>query len=269
MKIGFVSLGMRNEPLEEVLEFAAEAGGEALELNGRSGVHRDLWQEPVDYDALRSRIRDHGVSVTSIGGYCSFAQPTDKGLDREVARFVDYCRLAREMGVSVVRAFAGDVLEGYALDELYPRIVEGFTRVTAKVADWNLVIGIENHGRLINDGRQLCDLLQDVDSQILGITLDTGNFCWAGHSLEEAHRFFDMLAPWTVNVHVKDGTFVNGEWVLRPAGRGDIDLPWVVELLAAEDYDGAVLSEYEGEAEFRASTLESVAYLRGLRNSLV
>lgn len=268
MKIGFVSLGMREEPLEEVLDLAATAGGEALELNGRPGVHQDLWQETVDYGALCSRIEQQGVSITSVGGYCGFAQPTDEGLAREVARFVDYCRLAREMDVPVVRAFAGDVLQGYALDDLYPRIVEGFRRVTAAVADWDLLIGIENHGRLINHGRQLRDLLQDVDSPILGITLDTGNFCWAGHSLEEAHRFFDMLAPWTVNVHVKDGTFMDGEWALRPAGRGDIDLPWVMELLAAEDYDGAVLSEYEGEGEFCASTLESVAYLRGLRDSL-
>ncbi|MFP3895915.1 MAG: sugar phosphate isomerase/epimerase family protein [Anaerolineales bacterium] len=268
IKVGFVSLGMRDESLQEVLDLAVSAGGEALEINGRPGVHQGLWQEPVDYDALRSRIRAQGVTVTSLGGYCDFAQPTEEGLEREVTRFVEYCRTARELGIPVVRAFAGDLLEGYSLDDIYFRLVEGFKQVVGRVAGWGLLIGIENHGRLINDGRCLRALLRDVDSPILGVTLDTGNFCWAGHSLDEAHGFFEILAPWIINVHVKDGTFVDDEWVLRPAGRGDIDLPWVMELLAEEDYGGGVLSEYEGDADFCLSTRESVAYLRGLRDSL-
>lgn len=269
IKIGFVSLGMGDEPLQEVLSLAMDIGGEALEINGRPGVHQGVWQKPVDYDGLQSRFQEQTISVSSLGGYCDFAQPTDEGLKREVARFVEYCRMAREMDIPVVRAFAGDLMEGYSLDDLYPRLVEGFKRVTAQVADWDLMIGIENHGRLINDGRRLRALLQDVDSPILGLTLDTGNFCWAGHTLDAAHDFFEILAPWVVSVHVKDGRFIDDEWVLCPAGRGDINLPGIMALLLEEDYDGAVLSEYEGEADFCASTLESVAYLRGLRDSLL
>ena len=100
------------------------------------------------------------------------------------------------------------------------------------------------------------------------MTLDTGNFCWAGHSVETAHRFFEKLAPLTVNVHVKDGCFVDGAWVLTPAGRGEIDLPGLFQILKAEGYEGPVLSEYEGAADFVASTVESVAYLRGLRDGI-
>jgi len=101
-----------------------------------------------------------------------------------------------------------------------------------------------------------------------GITLDTGNFCWAGHSIEAAHRFFEVLSPLTVNVHIKDGRFVDGAWVLLPAGRGDLDLAGLFTTLAAAKYDGPVLSEYEGRADFQASTTESVAYLRGLRDGM-
>jgi sugar phosphate isomerase/epimerase len=71
-----------------------------------------------------------------------------------------------------------------------------------------------------------------------------------------------------VNVHVKDGCFVDGQWVLYPAGRGDIDLPGLFRLLQSVGYAGPVLSEYEGRADFVASTVESVAYLRGLRDGM-
>ena len=268
MKVGFVSLGMGSLPLDEVLEAAQTAGCEVMELNGRPTVHRNLWAEPIDYEKIKAQIAQSGVLPSSLGGYSNFAQLTDEALTEQVEQFVGYCRVAKEMGIPIVRAFAGDEMEGHTLDELYPRIVEGFKAVVEQVADWGLKIGIENHGRLINNGDQLYSLVKEVGSPILGITLDTGNFCWAGHSIETAHRFFEKLAPMVVNVHVKDGKFIDGEWVLFPAGRGDIDLPWLLKLLSAQGYDGPVVSEYEGKAAFLASTTESVAYLRGLRDGI-
>ena len=266
MQIGFVTLGMSREPLDAVLAAACAAGCEAMELNGRETVHRNLWAPPIDYRSLKREILASGVAATSLGGYCDFAVTSDAALEEEVHRFLGYCDVARAMGIPVVRAFPGDVREGYALDALYPRIVAGFRAVVDAIEGWGLRVGIENHGRLLNDGDRLYDLVRDVDSPLLGITLDTGNFCWAGHPIDTAHRFFERLAPLAVSVHVKDGRFVDGEWTLYPAGRGDIDLPGVFAALEAAGYDGAVVSEYEGEADFMASTTESVAYLRGLRD---
>ena len=56
----------------------------------------------------------------------------------------------------------------------------------------------------------------------------------------------------------------NGAATLLPAGRGDLDLAGLLKRLAQSGYGGQVVSEYEGEAEFGASTAESVAYLRGV-----
>jgi protein FrlC len=146
--------------------------------------------------------------------------------------------------------------------------VAGFKAVVERIAGWGLVVGIENHGRLINDGDRLAELLDEVDSPILGMTIDTGNFCLAGHSVAETERFVAKLAPRTVNVHVKDGRFVGGRFVLLPAGRGDLDLPRLLASLAEAGYTGPVLSEYEGADDYDASTAESVAYLRGVCDAL-
>ncbi len=269
VQIGMVTLGMGAAPLSEVLEVAVATGSEVMELNGRPTVHQNLWAEPIDYTAIQAQIGASGVAVSSLGGYWNPAQLSDEALAEEVEQFVGYCTVAREMGIPVVRAFAGDVMEGYTLDDFYPRIVAGFKAVTERVANWGITVGIENHGRLINDGDRLKDLFDDVASPVLGMTIDTGNFCWAGHSLETAHRYFDVLAPYTVNVHVKDGRFEDGEWVLYPVGRGDIDLPGLFDRLDEEGYDGPIVSEYEGKCDFRLSTLESVAYLRGLRDAFI
>ena len=266
MKIGFVTLGMGAQSLDQVLAAARQAGCESMELNGREAVHGNLWAPPIDYLGMQREIDASGVEASSLGGYCNFAVLSDEALAEEVRVLLGYCDIARHMGIPVVRAFPGDVLEGHSLDELYPRIVEGFRIAAAEIDGWDLRIGIENHGRLLNDGDQLADLVHDVASPLVGITLDTGNFCWAGHPIDTAHRFFDRLAPLTVSVHVKDGRLVRDQWTVTPAGRGDIDLPGLYSALEAAGYDGPVQSEYEGEAPFLPSTTESVAYLRGLRD---
>jgi sugar phosphate isomerase/epimerase len=268
-RIGFVSLGMGAFSLEDALKVGMASGAEVMELNGRPTVHRNLWLPPIDFAAIQARIATSGIVPTSLGGYSSFAQVTDEGLQTQIEQLVGYCDVARQMRIPVVRAFAGDVVEGHNLDELYPRLVAGFKAVTSRIAGWGVRIGIENHSRLINDGDLLWGLIHDVGSPDLGMTLDTGNFCWAGHSIATAERFFEKLAPLTVNVHIKDGRFIENEWVLYPAGRGDLDLAGLFAALAQAGYAGPILSEYEGRADFTASTLESVAYLRGLRDGMV
>jgi sugar phosphate isomerase/epimerase len=266
MHVGFVSLGLADRALDEVLRMAATTGCEAMELNGRATVHQGLWQGTPDMAAINEQIAAAGLVATSLGGYSSFAQLSDEALASEVEQFLGYCQRARDMGIPVVRAFAGDVVEGYDLDALYPRIVQGFQAVALAIDGWGITVGIENHGHLVNDGDVLQALIHEVDSPRVRLTLDTGNFCWAGHSVTSAHGFFQKLAPLAVNVHVKDGRFENGEWRLLPAGRGDIDLVGLFELLRTVGYDGPILSEYEGHDDFMLSTAESVSYLRGLRD---
>jgi sugar phosphate isomerase/epimerase len=263
MKVGAVSLGLKDRSLDQVIAFAQDTGCETIELNGRASVHQAVWREP-GAAAIGARCAEEGLHIGSLGGYCSMSQLTDEALAEQVEQFVAYCATARDLGIPVVRAFAGDVVEGRTLDELYPRIVKGFRAVMNRVRDWPIAVGIENHGRLINHGDWLTSLIREVDCPTLGVTLDTGNFCWAGHSIEQAHRFFEQLVPLILNVHIKDGRFADGAFELLPAGRGDLDLAGLLKMLARAGYDGQILSEYEGRQEYARATVESVAFLRGL-----
>lgn len=269
MRIGMTSLGMGSEPLSKVLEAARAFGCEAMELNGRPTVHQGLWQGDVVHDQVMAAIEAAGIKATSLGGYCDFAVLTEEGLQEQVSQLFGYCELARRLGIPVVRAFVGDVKEGHTADEFYPWVVKGFSAVCERIAGWDLVIGIENHGRLMNDGDKIARILSDVGSPQLGVTLDTGNFIWGGHTLADAQRFFDALLPNVVSVHVKDVQIEAGEASFVPAGRGQVDLVHLMRALATRGYQGGVVSEYEGRGPYALSTQESVAYLRGLRDGVL
>jgi sugar phosphate isomerase/epimerase len=267
MKIGLTSLGMRGTTLPEAIEEMVRFGAECTELNGRPGCHPDItWETEVDFETARRLLDEAGIVATSLGGYCDFAQTDEAALEAQIDGFVAYCRRAHKLGIPVVRAFAGDVKEGLALARVASQIIEAFAEVMRRVEGLDVTVGVENHGRLANDGFFLRELIETVASPRLGMTIDTGNFYWAGHAPERVDTFIKLLAPYTVNVHVKDVAYRDGGPVFVPAGRGIVDLPRLFTLLAGNGYDGPIVSEYEGVGPYALGTLESVAYLRGLRD---
>ena len=267
MKIGVTSLGMRGLPLPEAIDQMKQFGAECTELNGRPGCHPDLtWESEADEERARVLFASAGIAVTSLGGYCDFAQADDRAMEAQIEGFVGYCQQAARVGIPVVRAFAGDVKEGYVLADLQKRIVAAFVELMKRVTGLGIQIGIENHGRLANDGFFLRELIETVASPRLGMTIDTGNFYWAGHSPEQVETFIRLLAPYALNVHVKDVVYRDGQVAFVPAGRGIVDLPGLYALLESNRYAGVLVSEYEGKGPYEQGTLESVAYLRGLRD---
>lgn len=96
----------------------------------------------------------------------------------------------------------------------------------------NVILAIENHDRFMV--ASLIRIIQQTDPQWVGICLDTANSLGAGEGIEEVVK---ALAPYTVNLHVKDFTIKrawhNMGFVVEgcPAGKGMLNVPWVLEQL--------------------------------------
>ena len=267
MRIGVTSLGLSGTPLPQAVTKMKHFGAECTELNGRPGCHPDItWASEADYETARELLDDAGIVATSLGGYCDFAQLDDDALEVQIVGFVGYCQRAVKLGIPIVRAFAGDVKEGYSLADFEKRIIEAFAELMDRIAGLDVKVGIENHGQLANDGFFLRTLIETVASPQLGMTIDTGNFYWAGHPPDRVDTFIQLLAPYTFSVHIKDVAYENGEPAFVPAGRGIVDLPRLYTLLEGNGYGGVIVSEYEGAPPYEQGTLESIAYLRGLRD---
>ena len=131
-----------------------------------------------------------------------------------------------------------------------------------------VTLAIENHGRLLNDGPALARLIREVGASNVGVTLDTGNFAWAGHGPSQVQADFEAVLPHIVSVHVKDGVWreavgsTPSVFEFVPAGSGQLPLVDWLKALAGRGYQGAVCSEYEGGGDFREGTRASIAYLK-------
>ncbi len=262
IEVGAVSLGWSGTPLPQVFEELAAMGGQCVEINGNAARHHGIALDSDAIPQIVSWAEQSGLAIRSLSGYCDFAQTDEAALEVEVERLLKTCRAASEMNVSVVRAFVGDVKPGIDLQAVRPHIVTAFRKACPEAAALGVTLGIENHGRLINDGPALVDLVVEVGADNLGFTIDTGNFAWAGHDAAQVRVDFAAVLPYAANVHIKDGTWTDEGFTFVPAGEGELPLAWLLEQLVAVGYEGPVYSEFEGGGGFREGTRTSIAFLK-------
>ena len=210
------------------------------------GVKGDTPPEPLDELGLLDQARTLGVQLLQIGDNLPVHEFDDARLTRlaeraaregvqlelgarglTVERVAEYARLARRLGANLIR-FVIDDLDYHPA----PEAIIALLREAVPLLD-GLTLAIENHDRF--SARTLRRMIDAASSERIGVCLDTANSLGAGEGIEYVAG---LLAPVTVNLHVKDfavarvpslmGFSVSG----RPAGEGLLDLAQLLALLA-------------------------------------
>ena len=213
---------------------------------------------PEELDAFERRAAELGISV-EVG---------TRGIGPVHLR--TYLRLAERLRSPILRTITDTADHRPSEDE----VVETLKSVMPDFERAGVCLALENHDRF--KVRTLVHILERVGSEHVGICLDTVNSFGA---LEGPDVVVAALGPWAVNLHVKDfavqraghkmGFSVEG----RPAGGGQLDIPWLLQTLCAQGRDlNAILELWTPPAESLAATIakedawaaESVEYLRRL-----
>lgn len=138
----------------------------------------------------------------------------------------------------------------------------------------NITLGIENHDRF--RAIELRNIMEAISDDHVGICLDSVNSIGAGEGLEWVT---DVLAPYTVNLHIKDfsirrfshnmGFTIAG----APTGKGMLDLSMIMEKLSKYNRcQSAILEQWvipEGNLDDTIKkekqwAMEGVQYLKQL-----
>ena len=211
------------------------------------GVRGHEPARPLDEDGLLENCRKHGVALLQIGDnlplhsfdaarLSRFAErAAQDGIDLEIGargltseRVAEYADIARRVEAKLIRFVIDD-----ANYRPKPETVVGVLRKTVSQLD-GVTLGIENHDRF--PAATLRSIIEAVGSNRIGVCLDTANSLGSGEGIESATA---LLAPFTVNLHIKDfiiervphlmGFTISG----RPAGEGMLNVPSLLRTLAA------------------------------------
>lgn len=152
-------------------------------------------------------------------------------------------------------------------EEFLPFAVKACTKLCEIVEGTRINYGIENHGSITNDPEFLQQLFDGVPDQSghLGLTLDTANFYWYGHPLNELYEIFRRFAPRVFHTHCKSIRYPDDKKNMRrpmgfkydeyacPIYEGDIDFGKVVAILRKAGYGGDLCLENESLGKYPQS----------------
>lgn len=126
-----------------------------------------------------------------------------------------------------------------------PELAEQLRPLLEKAHNAGMRIAIENHFNYPSP--RMVELLESIDDPTLGVCLDVANSICAGEWPEET---ITMLAPYTINLHLKDyqitpdkygvGFYIHGV----PLGQGRANIPWILDQLKHCQPEMSVLLEH-------------------------
>lgn len=252
-QIGLINYNLGGRSLEEVLEFAAEAGFTYIEI-----AARDVWNDKADVSLEEGKQRAKevkalmdtlGVKVSTLAAGNDFLVPDEAAMQQQVDRMSGVIEIARIFETDILRVDGGWAKDGVPQEKWFDLMVEGFNRVKDLVEKEGIYLALDNHGIVTNDADLQLRIFEAVGSPNLGANVDTMNYRWAGHDLETIGRYYRIIAPHALHVHLKDGRGSKSEYVGLALGEGEIDLKGAVQALVEAGYKGIWTVEYEGKTD--------------------
>lgn len=239
----------------DLVDRTLQFGLRCLQIGDNLPLH-NLPEEELD--ALRLNVLECGIRL-------------EVGARRLAAdHLMRYIGLAESLRAPLIRFVIDDLSYEPGLDSVKSLITEYLPELRKR----NITLGIENHDRF--KARELAELMEGIGSRAVGICLDCANSLGAGEGLVEVAG---TLAPYTVNLHIKDFTATR-KWHKMgfeisgaEVGKGLVDISWLLETVAGygrcesvileqwvppDDDPGTTISKEERWAA------EGITFLKGL-----
>lgn len=223
---------------------------------------------PLDYDEagrqrLKARIKELGLEVVALAGYTDFSAGMDKpGIPHaeiQAAYVGEVAKLARDLGVPLLRVFTGYERDGIPFDAQYAAVVNGLKLAAREAAKYGVTLVVQNHHDIGIHHDTMYWLLKEVNEP----NVKAGFDAWApglqglrGDELAAAVRKMAPFIAFTIAADYKrfprfryDPTLVNYNRqttdLIRavPMGTGIIDYKTFFNTLREVGYKGYVAYE--------------------------
>lgn len=258
MQVGFLTAPFGGESLESVVEFASEAGFDALEVaSGPGSKHMD----PTNFtDADVSRIKrlfeSHKLEISSLAWYCNLVDPNTGAENARVfKRLID---AAKKLEVEVVCTMAGMPVPG---KNRFQTIEEDCKAVFPELLEYagekGIKIAMENwYATNIQNLAHFDRIFEVLPYENFGLNFDPSHLV---HQEIDYLRAVDHFKDRIFHTHAKDteilyyirdwvGVLGDGWWRYVIPGYGLINWGIYIAQLKRVGYDGVLSIEHEDGA---------------------
>jgi sugar phosphate isomerase/epimerase len=251
--------GQASLTVEQVIDKAADLGYDGVMLMAKR-PHVSV----IDYGdkqraELRRRIEARKLKNVCVAGYCNITGDLEHGevphREIQVHYILELARLTADLGGRVVRVFTGYENPAAGYSQQWRLVVDVLRECAKRAADWNVVIGVQNHHDIAVGYESHFDLIEEVGEPNCRALFDAWAPALHASDIIEGAR---KLAPLTVHTTVADyqlrprykynAAIVNYEpqrpFVQAvPMGEGFIDYRGFFEALTAGGFSGSIAYE--------------------------
>jgi len=245
MKLAFSTLGCPDWDLDQILDCALESGYSGLEFRGYLD-QVDLRKSPLFSKAqlpvLKQRLASAGIRPVVVASSAQLCQLSQAGREATLSEIADYCLLAQQLGVPLVRVFGGNPPEGATEAEALEAAQLTLRQAEVFAASYKVKLALETHDFFIT-GKRVGTVLAAGNPETSCALWDMHHPWRAGESLEAS---WDNLGSRLCHVHMKDSRLLpDGKAQLCLTGMGDIPLAPFLELTRKQGYQGYYSFEWE------------------------
>ena len=232
--------------ISDLLDFCADSGFEGVDVTGY--YFKGYPQVPSDeylFQIKRKAFR-LGIEISGTGVRNDFTIADKIKREQEVALVKNWIEVAAKIGAPVIRIFAGSQKNvGITAEQVTEWMLKDIQTCVDYGKQHGIIIGLQNHNDFIQTAGQVIQIIEAINSEWLGLILDTGSYRVL-NPYEEIAR----SVKYTVNWQIKENVFING-------AEKETDMDKLLGIIKSSGYKGYLPIETlgEGDPKIKVTTL--------------
>lgn len=237
--------------ISDLLDFCAATGFKGVDITGY--YFKGYPEVPTDeylFEIKRKAFR-LGIEISGTGVRNDFTIADKPKRDLEVTRVKNWIEVAAKIGAPVIRIFAGNQKnEGISHEQVTEWMLKDIQTCVDYGRQHGVIIGLQNHNDFIQTADQVIKMIEAVNSEWLGLILDTGSY-----RVLDPYDEIARSVKYTVNWQIKEKVFINGAEV-------DTDMERLLGIIKASGYKGYLPIETLGEGDPKTKVINLLSKLQ-------
>lgn len=224
--------------LDDLLDFCAQAGFDGVDITGY--YFKGYPAVPPDEYLfhIKRKAFSLGLEISGTGVRNDFTIADKDKRQLEVDHVKKWIEVAAKIGAPVIRIFAGNQKDAkYTQQQVTDWMLQDIQTCVSYGKERGVVIGLQNHNDFIQTADQVNEILSAINSEWVGLILDTGSY-----RVHDPYEEIAKSVKYAVNWQIKEKIFVKGAEV-------ETDLEKVMAIIKASGYKGYLPIETLGAGD--------------------
>ena len=239
------SLSNRSMNLDELLEFCAATGFDAVDLTGYYFAGYPLVPTDEYIFHIKQKAFLLGLDISGTGVRNDFTNPDKTKREADVQLVKNWIEVAAKLGAPVIRIFSGTHKHEISRrNEVINWMVEDIKSCVEYGRKFGVMVALQNHYDFIKTAEETKEIIKKVGSHWFGLILDIGSY-----RSSNPYKEISEMAPYAVSWQIKENMYLDGKEVKT-------DIPKIIQIVRDSGYRGYLPIETlgPGEAKTKVAT---------------